>query len=62
MQQRASIYHGIPNLPYMPVYRARERIIQGMDGDEGESFQLFPDYIRRLKGVDEEAYAYYYTN
>jgi hypothetical protein len=62
MQQRASIYHGIPNLPYMPAYRARERIIQGMDGDEGESFQLFPDYIRRLKGVDEEAYAYYHTN
>jgi hypothetical protein len=36
----------------MPAWRARERLRNTIDGDEGVSFSLIPDWIDRVKEAD----------
>ena len=52
MQGRADIYHNMPNVPYMPMYRGRELAREKLDGNEGESFQLIPSYVEKLEAAD----------
>jgi hypothetical protein len=40
----------------MPAWRARERLRDIIDGDEGVSFSLIPDWINRVKKVDDSTY------
>jgi hypothetical protein len=56
LRERADLYHAIPNLPYMATWRAAEKVRADIDGDEGASFQLIPDYLRRLQEADPDTY------
>jgi hypothetical protein len=38
IRERTRIYHQLPNLSYMPAWRARERLRDQIDGNEGTSF------------------------
>jgi hypothetical protein len=40
----------------MPAWRARERLRSIIDGNEGESFSLIPDWIDRIKKADNSTY------
>jgi hypothetical protein len=48
IQERAGIYHQLQNVPYKPAWRARERLRNILDGDEGASFALIPDWGKRI--------------
>ena len=48
IQERAGIYHQLQDVPYKPAWRARERLRNILDGDEGASFGLIPDWGRRI--------------
>jgi hypothetical protein len=52
IQERGGIYHQLQQLPYTPAWRARERLRNTLDGDEGASFNLIPAWILRLKEDD----------
>ena len=47
---------GLQNVPYMPAWRARESLRDTIDGDEGASFSLIPDWIDRVKKADSSTY------
>ena len=42
IRERARIYHKLQRVPYMPAWRARERFLDTLNGDEGASFNLIP--------------------
>ena len=48
IQERAGIYHQLQDVPYKLAWRARERLRNILDGDEGASFGLIPDWGRRI--------------
>jgi MULE transposase domain/SWIM zinc finger len=48
IQERARIYHQLPRVPYMPAWRARERVRDIHDGDEGASFQLIEAWATQI--------------
>ena len=52
IRERTRIYHQLPNLSYMPAWRARERLRDQIDGNEGTSFQLIPDWVDRILKSD----------
>jgi hypothetical protein len=56
IRERAGLYRQLPNLPYMPAWRARELLRDTIDGDEGASFSLILDWIERVKSVDDSTY------
>ncbi|KAG4426915.1 hypothetical protein IFR05_017602, partial [Cadophora sp. M221] len=56
MQGRADVYHNMPNVGYMPMYRGRELVRERLDGNEGESFQLIPSYLEKLELMDPSTY------
>jgi hypothetical protein len=56
IRERAGLYHTLQDVPYMPAWRARERFRDIIDGDEGASFSLIPDWIDRLKMADNSTY------
>jgi MULE transposase domain len=56
VRERAGLYHELQNIPYMPAWRAIERLRGIIDGDEGTSFSLFPDWIDRIKKADKRTY------
>jgi hypothetical protein len=56
IKERAGLYHQLQNVPYMPAWRARERLRDIIDGDEGASFSLIPDWIDRVKKADSSTY------
>ena len=56
IRERAGLYHQLQNVPYMPAWRARERLRDTIDGDEGASFSLIPDWIDRVKKADNSTY------
>ena len=58
IRERAGLYHQLPHLLYMPAWRARERLRDTIDGDEGASFSLVPDWINRVKKADETNLTY----
>ena len=53
IRERAGLYHQLPNIPYMPAWRAREFLRDIIDGDEGTSFSLLPDWIDQVKKADQ---------
>jgi hypothetical protein len=55
-RERVGLYHQLQNVPYMPAWRARERLRDTIDGDEGVSFSLIPDWIDRVKKADNSTY------
>jgi hypothetical protein len=54
--ERAGLYHRVQDVPYMAAWRARERLRDIIDGDEGASFSLIPDWIDRVKMADNTTY------
>jgi hypothetical protein len=50
IQERAGIYHQLQDMPYKPAWRAREHHRNMLDGDEGSSFSLIPDWCKRVTG------------
>jgi hypothetical protein len=56
IRERAGLYHQLQNVPYMPAWRARESLRDTIDGDEGASFSLIPDWIDRVKNADNSTY------
>jgi hypothetical protein len=56
IKERAGLYHRLQNVPYMPAWRARERLRDIIDGDEGASFSLIPDWIDRVEKADNSTY------
>ena len=56
IRERAGLYHQLQNVPYMPAWRARERLRDTIDGNEGVSFSLIPDWIDRVKKADNSTY------
>jgi hypothetical protein len=64
IRERTGIYHRLQDVPYMPAWRARERLRDIIDGDEGASFSLIPDWILRITKGDstEMTYTYLQTN
>jgi MULE transposase domain len=56
IRERAGLYHQLPHLPYMPVWRARELLRNTIDGDEGASFSLIPDWIKQVMNKDNSTY------
>ena len=56
IRERAGLYHQLQNVPYMPAWRARERLRDIIDGDEGVSFSLIPDWIERVIDADNSTY------
>jgi MULE transposase domain len=56
IRERAGLYHQLPDVPYMPAWRARESLRDIIDGDEGISFSLIPDWIDRIKKADNTTY------
>ena len=56
IRERVGLYHQLQNVPYMPAWRARERLRDTIDGDEGVSFSLIPDWIDRVKKADNSTY------
>ena len=54
IRERAGLYHQLPKVPYMPAWRARERLRDTLDGDEGASFNLIPAWINRLQEVEDD--------
>ena len=53
IRERARLYHQLPNLQYKPAWRARERLRDQINGDEGTSFQLIPDWVNRVLQSDD---------
>jgi len=43
-------------LPYKPAWRVRERLRDQINSNEGITFSLIPDWINRLKEVDNSIY------
>jgi hypothetical protein len=66
IRERTGIYHQLQDVQYMPAWRARERLRDIIDGDEGASFSLIPDWINRITDSDStestSTYAYLQTN
>jgi hypothetical protein len=56
IRERAGLYHQLQDVPYMPAWRARECLRDIIDGDEGASFSLIPDWIDRVKKADNSTY------
>jgi hypothetical protein len=56
IRERAGIYHELQNVPYMPAWRAKEYLRDTIDGNEGISFSLIPDWIDRVKKADNSTY------
>jgi hypothetical protein len=56
IRERAGLYHQLQDVPYMPAWRARERLRKTIDGDEGTSFSLVPDWIDRVEKADNSTY------
>jgi hypothetical protein len=56
IRERAGLYHQLQNVLYMPAWRARERLRDIIDGDEGASFSLILDWIERVKNADNSTY------
>ena len=56
VRERAGLYHELQNIPYMPAWRAIERLRGIIDSDEGTSFSLFPDWIDQIKKADKRTY------
>jgi hypothetical protein len=56
IRERAGLYHQLQNVPYMSAWRAREYLRDTIDGDEGTSFSLIPDWIDRVKKADDSTY------
>ena len=52
IRERAGLYHQLQNVPYMPAWRARERLRDIIDRDKGASFSFIPDWIDRVKTAD----------
>jgi hypothetical protein len=48
IQERAGIYHQLQSVLYKPAWRARERVWDTLDGDEGSSFSLILDWCKRI--------------
>jgi hypothetical protein len=44
----------------MPAWRARERLRDMIDGDEGASFSLIPDWILQITNADSTKMTYTY--
>jgi hypothetical protein len=40
------------SITYLQAYRVRQAILQELDGNEGDCFALFPEYIRRIETSD----------
>ena len=53
IRERARIYYQLPNIQYKPAQRARERLQDQIDGNEGASFQLIPDQVNRVLESDD---------
>ena len=53
IRERARLYHQLPNLQYKPAWRARERLQDQIDSNEGVSFQLIPDWVNRVLKSDD---------
>lgn len=51
IRERATIYHHLPSVPYISAWRARERLCDTLNGNEGASFKLIPTWIERVKAV-----------
>ena len=56
IRERVGLYHKQQSVLYMPAWRARERLRSIIDGNEGESFSLIPDWIDRIKKADNSTY------
>ena len=54
IRERAGLYHQLPRVPYMPAWRARERLRDTLDGDEGASFNLIPAWLARIEEEEDE--------
>jgi hypothetical protein len=60
IRERTGIYHRLQDVPYMPAWRARERLRDIIDGDEGASFSLIPDWILQITNADSTEMTYTY--
>ena len=56
IRERVGLYHKQQSVLYMLAWRARERLRSIIDGNEGESFSLIPDWIDRIKKADNLTY------
>src|ERR1700710_1814468 len=56
IRERAGLYHQLQDVPYMPAWRARERLRKTIDGDVGTTFSLVPDWIDRVEKADNSTY------
>ena len=56
IRERAGLYHQLQSVPYMPAWRARERLRDIIDGDEGISFSFIPDWINQVEKADSSTY------
>ena len=56
IRERARLYHQLPHLPYKPAWRVRERLHDQINSNKGITFSLIPDWINRLKEVDNSTY------
>jgi hypothetical protein len=56
IRERAGLYHQLPHLLYMPAWRAREHLRDTIDGNEGASFSLIPDWIEHIMKADNSTY------
>src|SRR3981189_1293327 len=56
IRERAGLYHQLPHMPYMPAWRARELLRDTINGNEGASFSLIPDWIERVMNADNSTY------
>jgi hypothetical protein len=52
IRERAGLYHQLQQVSYMPAWRARERLRDILDGDEGASFSLIPSWVSRVVEAD----------
>jgi hypothetical protein len=56
LRERAGIYHSLPRVPYISAWRARERLLNTLNGDEGASFKLIPAWIESIKTAQEDGF------
>jgi hypothetical protein len=61
IRERAGIYHKLQRVPYMPAWRARERFLDMLNGDEGASFNLIPAWIDKVEGLDDTTTPFFFV-
>jgi hypothetical protein len=45
----------------MPAWRARERFLDMLNGDEGASFNLIPAWIDKVEGLDDTTTPFFFV-